>query len=70
MHFQTLMAQGSAPNEISGIVGDLLVEKAKTREMGTGLLPRPPVDYRRGICRSAGKLAKGTAASTGGDPGG
>lgn len=45
MHFPTLMAQSGVPASLTGIVDDLLAEKAKTREMGTGLLPRELVEF-------------------------
>lgn len=41
MHFPTLVAESDLPGEVVAIVGDLLTRKATTRELGSGVLPRP-----------------------------
>jgi predicted nucleotidyltransferase len=41
MHFPTLMAQSEVPGDVVALTDELLVRKAATRELGTGLLPRP-----------------------------
>jgi uncharacterized protein len=41
MHFQTLIAGADLPAEVTAIVDDLLIRKAATRELGTGVLPPP-----------------------------
>ena len=39
MHFQTLMAECRAPNEVMDIVAKLIAKKSITRELGSGQLP-------------------------------
>jgi len=41
MDFRVLIAESDLPGEVRAIVDDLMVRKAKTREMGEGLLPAP-----------------------------
>jgi uncharacterized protein len=41
MHFPTLVAESDLPGDVVAIVGDLLTRKATTRELGSGVLPRP-----------------------------
>lgn len=41
MHFPTLMKESELPADVSTIIDDLLVRKAATRELGTGMLPGP-----------------------------
>lgn len=39
MHFPTLMAESDPPNDVAELVGELLLRKAETREMGSAPLP-------------------------------
>ena len=41
MHFPTLMAECDPPSDVQEIVAELVVRKAKTRELGTAPVPRP-----------------------------
>lgn len=41
MHFPTLLSECYAPVDVSGIVTELIVRKARTREMGEAPLPEP-----------------------------
>lgn len=45
MHFPTLMAECAPPAELAVIVGDLLLRKAETRELGAAPLPRAVADF-------------------------
>lgn len=42
MHFPTLLAECEPPADLAAIVGELLILKARTRELGAGPMP-PPV---------------------------
>jgi predicted nucleotidyltransferase len=41
MHFPTLVAEGSWPQDAAALVEELLAKKAATREMGEGAVPAP-----------------------------
>lgn len=41
MHFPTLLAECDPPAEVAARCAELLVAKARTREMGTGAMPAP-----------------------------
>jgi predicted nucleotidyltransferase len=41
MHFPTLMAQSEVSGDVVALTDELLARKAATRELGSGLLPKP-----------------------------
>jgi predicted nucleotidyltransferase len=41
MHFPTLLAECSAPNDVRELIDDLITRKAITHELGIGELPAP-----------------------------
>ena len=45
MHFPTLMSECDPPGEVAGIVQELIVRKAETREMGAEPLPEPILQF-------------------------
>lgn len=45
MHFPTLMSECDPPEELSGLVAELLAAKARTRELGSAAVPRPIAEF-------------------------
>jgi predicted nucleotidyltransferase len=45
MHFPTLMAQCEVADDVVAVTEELLARKSATRELGTGLLPRPIAEF-------------------------
>lgn len=45
MHFPTLMTECAPPPDVAMLVGELLLKKAETRELGLGPLPSPIVEF-------------------------
>jgi predicted nucleotidyltransferase len=45
MHFPTLLAECEPPSEVLKLAEEMMAEKAKSREMGMGTLPRPIADF-------------------------
>jgi len=45
MHFQTLLGECDAPDDVRALVLDLIAKKAVTRELGAGELPAPIASF-------------------------
>lgn len=45
MHFPALLRSCEAPTAVVEIIEDLMARKAVTRELGSGLLPEPVIDF-------------------------
>jgi predicted nucleotidyltransferase len=45
MNFQTLMAESEMPSDVGLLIEGLVVQKAITRELGSGTLPRPIAQF-------------------------
>jgi predicted nucleotidyltransferase len=59
MHFPTLVAESALPDEVVGIVTDLMARKAATRELGSGVLPPPIAELVDGEFQTAATLWSG-----------